>query len=53
MQEVDNMEEDKGMTRDELEELKAALLKAERLEIMMILREAKSLEEAYELIKQR
>lgn len=53
LQEVDNMEEDKGMTRDELEELKAALLKAERLEIMMILREAKSLEEAYELIKQR
>ena len=53
LQEVDNMEEDKGMTRDELKELKAALLKAERLEIMMILREAKSLEEAYELIKQR
>ena len=47
------MEENEGMTRDELNELKAAWLKAERLEILMILREAKSLEEAYELIRRR
>ena len=47
------MQEDNNMTRDELEELKAALLKAERLEILWILREAESLDDAVRIIEQR
>ena len=47
------MQEENGMTRCELEEFKAALLKAERLEILMILRDAKSLDEAIKAIEQR
>lgn len=47
------MQEERGMTRDELQELKAALLKAERLEILAILHDAKSLEEAIIAIEQR
>ena len=44
---------DKGMNPAELQELKAALLKLERLEILAILREAETLEEAIQLIEQR
>ena len=47
------MQEDHGMTRDELEELKAALLEAERLRILEVLRKAASLEEAIKAIEQR
>ena len=53
LQEVDDMQEDHGMTRDELEELKAALLEAERLKILEVLRKAESLEEAIKAIEQR
>ena len=52
------MQEDSGMNAAELQELKAALLKAERLEterleILMILRDAKNLDEAISAIEQR
>lgn len=47
------MQEDHGMTRDELEELKAALLEAERLKILEILRNAGSLEAAIKAVEQR
>lgn len=47
------MQEENGMTRDELEELKAALLEAERLKILEVLRKAGSLEEAIKAIEQR
>ena len=47
------MQEDKGMNANELKELKAALLKAERLEILAIIRDADSLEAAEEAVKQR
>ena len=52
-QEVDNMQEDNGMNAGELQELKAALLKAERLEVLAILRDAESLDEAIKAIEQR
>lgn len=42
-----------GMTAVELHELKAALLKAERLEILEILRNVCSLAEAIKAIEQR
>lgn len=44
---------DKGMNANELQELKAALLKVERLEVLAILREADSLQEAIAAIEQR
>ena len=47
------MQEDNGMNAIELQELKAALLKAERLEILTILRDAKTLDEAIAAIEQR
>ena len=47
------MQEDKGMNANELQELKAALLKAERLEVLAILRDAESLDEAVKLLEQR
>lgn len=47
------MQEGNSMTRDELEELKSALLKAERLEILNLLRNAKNLDEAIAAIEQR
>ena len=47
------MQEKKGMNAVELQELKAALLKAERLEILAILREAESLAEAIKAIERR
>ena len=47
------MQEDNGMNASELQEFKAALLKAERLEILMILREAKSLDEALRILELR
>lgn len=53
MQEVDTMQEGNGMTRDELEELKTALLDAERLRILAILRQADNLESAIAAIEQR
>lgn len=53
LQEVENMQEDKGMNANELQEFKAALLNAERLEILAILRDAETLEEAQALIEQR
>ncbi len=53
LQEVDNMQEDNGMNACELQELKAALLKVERLEILAIIRDADSLESATEAIEQR
>lgn len=43
----------KGMNPAELQEFKAAMLKAERLEILEILREAETLEQALQLIEQR
>lgn len=43
----------KGMNTLELKELKAALLKAERLDLLVLLMSAKSIEEAVEAIKQR
>ena len=53
LQEVENMREDKGMNANELQELKAALLKAERLEVLAILREAEDLDEAIKILEQR
>ena len=53
LQEVDNMRKDKGMNVSELQELKAALLKAERLEVLAILREAEDLDEAIKILEQR
>ena len=47
------MQEDNGMNAIELQELKAALLKAERLEILTILHDAKTLDEAIAAIEQR
>lgn len=44
---------EKGMNANELQELKAALLKAERLEILAILEGADTLEEAIAAIEQR
>ena len=44
---------DAGMNATELQEFKAALLKAERYEILEILRNAQTLEEAIMLIEQR
>lgn len=46
-----NME--KGMNASELQELKEALLKAERLEMLAILRDAESVEDAIKAIEQR
>lgn len=45
--------QDKGMNVQELQELKAALLKAERLEMLAILRDAESLQEAVQALEQR
>ncbi|HIT00184.1 MAG TPA: hypothetical protein IAA59_08090 [Candidatus Faecaligallichristensenella faecipullorum] len=45
--------QDKGMNAQELQELKAALLKAERLEMLAILRDAESLQEAVQALEQR
>lgn len=42
-----------GMNAQELQELKAALLKAERLEMLAILRDAESLQEAVAALEQR
>lgn len=47
------MQEGKGMNVCELQELKAALLKAERLEILAIIRDAESLNEVATAIEQR
>lgn len=47
------MQEDKGMTRDELEELRAALLRAERLEILALLRDCDDLAEAIAVVERR
>lgn len=41
------------MNAQELQELKAALLKAERLEMLAILRDAESLQEAVQALEQR
>lgn len=41
------------MNVQELQELKAALLKAERLEMLAILRDAESLQEAVQALEQR
>lgn len=46
-------EASEGMNAVELQEFKASLLKAERLEILEILREAEDLDAAIEAIKQR
>ncbi len=46
-----NME--KGMNASELQELKEALLKAERLEMLAILRDAESVDDAIKAIEQR
>lgn len=43
----------KSMTANELQELKAALLKAERLEMLAIIRDAESLQDAINAIEQR
>lgn len=53
LQEVDNVQEGNGMNAQELLELKAALLKVERLEVLAILRDAESLDEAIKAIEQR
>ena len=42
-----------GMTREELRDYKKEALDAERLKIILILQDAKNLEQAIELIKQR
>ena len=47
------MQEVKGMNASELQELKAALLNAERLEILAILQDAETLDEAIKAIEQR
>lgn len=47
------MREGKGMNASELQELKAALLKAERLEVLAILRDAENLDEAIKILEQR
>lgn len=47
------MQEDSGMNAVELQELKALLLRVERLEILAILRDANSLDEAIAAIEQR
>ena len=47
------MQEDNGMNEFELQTLIATLLKAERLEILEILRNAGSLEDAIKAIEQR
>lgn len=44
---------EKGMNASELQELKEALLKAERLEMLAILRDAESVEDAIKAIEQR
>ena len=41
------------MNAQELQELKAALLKVERLEVLAILRDAESLQEAVQALEQR
>ncbi len=43
----------KGMNAQELQELKAALLKAERMEMLAILRDAGDLQEAIAALEQR
>lgn len=43
----------KGLNVAEVQELKAALLKAERLELLVILYETQSVEDAINAIKQR
>ena len=47
------MQEENGMNELELQTLVNALLKAERLEILEILRSAESLEDAIKAIEQR
>lgn len=44
---------EKGMNASELQELKEALLKAERLEMLAILRDAESVDDAIKAIEQR
>ena len=44
---------DKGMNATELQEYKSALLKAERLELLLILKDADTLEDAIKAIEQR
>lgn len=44
---------EKGMNACELQELKEALLKAERLEMLAILRDAESVDDAIKAIEQR
>lgn len=46
-------EMENGLNAVEVQELKAALLKAERLELLVILYETQSIEEAISAIKQR
>ena len=55
LQGVENMMEDKSMsmTANELQEFKATLLKADRLEALLILQNCKSIEEAVEAFKIR
>lgn len=43
----------KGMNAQELQELKAALLKAERMEMLAILQDAQSVEEAVGALRNR
>lgn len=47
------MQEDSGMNAVELQEFKTLLLRAERLEILEILRDANNLDEAIAAIEQR
>ena len=47
------MQRGEGMNASELQELKAALLKAERLEVLAILRDAENLGEAIKILEQR
>ena len=52
LQEVDNVQRGEGMNASELQKLKAALLKAERLEVLAILRDAENLNEAIKILEQ-
>ena len=47
------MDAEKGMNALELQELKAALLKVERLELLAILQDAESKEAAIDALRQR
>lgn len=53
LQEVDNMRKGYGMNAHELQRFEMYVLKAERLEILELLRSVSSLEEAIKAIEQR